>query len=89
MFKSEFPIQICASATKTAIFAAKSQLSIKDPLSPPALRPMLWCRRVTGMDQVHHGSFFLWMWEVEASLEREMEDTPRRSRSPQQRWGFL
>lgn len=51
MFESEVSIQICASATKTAFFAAKSQLGIKDLLCPPALSPMVlqeWTRFITG-----------------------------------------
>lgn len=55
MLESEASIQICAPASKTAIFATKSQLSVKDLLCPPALSAMARSRRATGMDQTHHG----------------------------------
>lgn len=53
MLESEASIQICAPASKTAIFAPKSQLSVKELLCPPVLSPMAWSRRATGMDQTH------------------------------------
>jgi len=82
VFESEASNQVCASATKIAVFAAQSQLSFKDLLCPPVLRPMVWSRHVTEMDQIHHGWDPLFHGrEEEALLERETGNTPSWSRA--------
>lgn len=55
LFGAVVATQICASATKTAIFAAKLQLSIKDLPWSPVLIPVEWGRCVTRTRSITDG----------------------------------